>query len=108
MPSVVFPPGSAKTATVVLNISPAGIPCSAELFLSADGGTTKTVSGGVQNFVTGSTTLVWHLTMPTVGANMKAYVDIYYPQGTTSILLGFMDVNDVVVISGSIGPITWS
>jgi hypothetical protein len=111
MASNIFLPGAAKTAklTLTLDASLVGLALTAELFLSEDGGVTKAVTGGTKSFTAALSQLfTYAITMPT-GVNApgdyKAYFDVYY-QG--AMLIGFQDVNDVIIPGGSVTPIVWT
>jgi hypothetical protein len=108
MASNIFLPGAAKTAAITLNLdaSLVGIALSAELFISKDGGVTKAVTGGTKNFTAAATqNFTFNITMPTGAADYQAYFDIYY-QG--SFLMGFLDVNHILIPGGTVTPIVWT
>ena len=108
MAANIFLPGAVKSAAITLTLETAlvGLAMTADLFLSADGGNTKAATGGVKNFTAAATqTFNYSITMPTAGNDYKAYFDINY-QGT--MIMGFVDINDIVVPSGSVTPIVWT
>jgi hypothetical protein len=113
MASNIFLPGAVKTAAITLTLdsSLVGLALTAELFLSKDGGVTKTVTGGTKSFTAALTqSFNYTITMPNgttqqPAGTYKAYFDVYY-QG--AMLIGFMDVNDIVIPGGSVTPIVWT
>jgi len=101
-------PGSVHTATVAVPVSPAGLNCTIELFLSLDGGQTKVASSGAQAFTsTGVTvTVVLPITMPTptVGASYGVYIIVV---SGVVVIAGFQAKENVIVPVVGAPAITW-
>jgi len=101
-----FLPGSLHTAYARMTVSPTGISCTIELYLSLDGGITKkatttpivfTSTGAIQD-------VTLPLTMPAVYGNYGVFVD-FYVAGT---LYGLYQATANVVIPSVTPPvITW-
>lgn len=107
MDDPVFTPGITKTARAPVTISPGGLSCQAELFLATSPTAAKAASSGLKPFSsTGSQQIVsLPVTMPAVaGAIYKVYLDVYV-EGY--LLLAYVATEDVIIPSGSVGPITW-
>lgn len=101
----VFPPGTAKTAKVTINVTPSGLNCEAEVFLGPNE-TTKVATSGKIKFVSTAADQVVNLpiTMPTAPATYKVFVDLY----AEGFLIGrYVDVNTVIIPSSTVGPIVW-
>jgi hypothetical protein len=108
MAANIFLPGASKSASITLTLdsSLVGLALTAELFLSNDGGNTKNVTGGTKSFTAALTqTFNYTITMPSVAGTLRAYFDVYY-QGT--MLIGFLDVNSIIIPGGSVTPIVWT
>jgi hypothetical protein len=95
-----FNPGSSHTGTVQLTVTPSGLLCPAELFLSSDGGVTKAATSGQISFTsTGSLqSISLPITVPSVA-------------GTYSVFLNVLNVlyqsPDNVVISSAPSPVPY-
>jgi hypothetical protein len=108
MASYIFQPASSHTArlTLTLGAELVGLPLTYELFLSKDGGATKAVTTGASAFTgAASQPFTSTITMPTVDGDYKAY--IYIASGGT-VVLAFVDSNDILIPTGSVTGITWS
>jgi len=108
MAAYIFQPSQAKTAKLPLNLDPSlvGLALTAELFLSKDGGTTKAATSGKIPFTAATTqNITMPITMPAAAGAYKAYIDILYGN---AFFLGFVDVNDILIPGGSVGPIVWT
>jgi hypothetical protein len=108
MAANIFLPGAAKTAAITLNLdaSLVGMALSCEVFISKDGGVTKATTGGVKNFTAAaSQNFTFPITMPTGASDYQAFFDVYY-QG--SFLMGFSDVNHIIIPGGTVTPIVWT
>lgn len=101
-----FTPGASKTPKAPITVTPSGMSCSAELWLSTDASTKAATSGKISFTSTGAAQNVsLPVTMPTAGGTYKVYLDVYY--GTT--LIGrFVATEDVIIITVDVGTITWS
>lgn len=100
-------PGAQHNANVSLKLSAPGLACTAEVFLSADGGATKVATSGQVAFTaTGSQqTVICPVTMPQVGGIFYAYLDI---AGGGVVLDQFADeANRILVPVVSNVEITW-
>ena len=108
MANNIFLPGVSKSAAITLTLdsSLVGLALTAELFLSHDGGVTKEVTGGSKSFTAALTqSFNYTITMPSVAGTLRAYFDVYY-QG--AMLIGFLDVNSIIIPGGSVTPIVWT
>lgn len=97
--------GSAHTAVAPVTVTPSGLICKGELWLTTNG-TTKNATSGMVNFTsTGAAQSVrFALTMPAVAGEFMVYLDIY----ANSMLIGSYIATENVVCPGvEIGPITW-
>ena len=105
MEDPVFAAGSTRTATAKLAIKPAGLACTAELWLSKDG-VTKNATGGVKAFTSTGVeqSVSFAVIMPTGGFAYQVLLDIY----TEGLLLaGYEATEDVLVPWVSVPVITW-
>jgi hypothetical protein len=108
MAAYIFQPSQAKTAKLPLNLdaSLVGLALTAEVFLSKDGGSTKASTSGKVAFTAASTQNInLPINMPAAAGAYKAYIDILYGN---AFFLGFVDVNDILIPGGSVGPIVWT
>ena len=106
MEDPVFTPGVTKTAKAPIVVSPGGLSCQAELFLGTSP-TSKVATSGLVSFTsTGSQQVVsLPVTMPSAGGiTYHVYLDVYV-EGY--LLLAYVATEDVIIPSGSVGPITW-
>jgi len=107
MDDPIFPPGVAKTAWAPITISPSGIACQAELWLGPNV-TTKIATSGLKPFTsTGlAQTISFPITMPSAGGiAYHVYLDVYV---AGVLFLAYVATDDVVIPSGSVGPISWA
>ena len=103
----VFPPSVSKTAKAPITVSPAGLSCQAELFLGTSP-TNKAATSGLISFTsTGAQQLIsLPVTMPAAGGvAYHVYLDVY---AEGYLLLAYLATEDVIIPSGSVGPITWT
>lgn len=106
MEDPVFTPSVTKTAMVPVDINPAGVACEIELFLGPNA-TTKSATSGRRAFTsTGASQIVnAPVTMPAAsGVAYHVYIDLYVGG---IYLAGYTATEDVIIPSGSVGPITW-
>jgi hypothetical protein len=99
-------PGSAATAIAPITVSPAGMSCSAELFLGPDE-VTKVATSGMRPFTsTGAPQSVsFPVTMPSPGGfAYHVYLDVY---ANGYLIVAYIATEDVIIPSGEVGPITW-
>ncbi len=99
-------PGSPATAVAPITVSPAGLSCSAELFLGPDEAT-KVATSGMRAFSsTGLPQSVsFPITMPSPGGfAYHVYLDVY---ANGYLIVAYIATEDVVVPYGEVGPITW-
>ena len=107
MDDPVFPPGIAKTGKAPITVSPSGLSCQAELFLATSPTATKQATSGLIPFTsTGAEqTVSLPVTMPSAGGvTYHVYLDVYL-EGY--LFLAYVATEDVVLASGSVGPIIW-
>lgn len=101
----IFAPGEQKTARVVLDLDPAGISGSAELWLTRDGTTKAATSGQVGFISTGSQqTILLPITMPAGGYEYGVALDI---RAGENIIKAFMATEPVLIPSVSDPQINW-
>ena len=106
MDDPVFAPGVIKTAKVPVDVDPSGLSCQIEVFLGPNA-TTKTATSGLKSFTsTGAQQIIsLPVTMPSAeGVSYHVYLDVYV-EGY--LLMAYVATEDVIIPSGSIGPITW-
>jgi len=106
MDDPVFTAGVTKIGKAPITISPAGLGCQAELFLGTSP-TSKAATSGLVSFTSTGTHQVVSLpvTMPSAGGiTYHVYLDVYV-EGY--LLLAYVATEDVIIPSGSVGPITW-
>jgi hypothetical protein len=100
----VFLAGSIHTAKVSILVSPGGMSCAAEVFLSTDGGATKAVTSGPISFVsTGANqNILLPVTMPSAGGN---YYTVHAGISIEGSLLAEFQVTEEVIVP-LVGPPT--
>lgn len=106
MEDPVFAAGEMKTAVAPITILPSGLNCEVELFLGSDD-QTKVASSGLISFIsTGSQQMVSiAIQMPSPGGALyHVYLDVSV-EGTP--ILGAQGIEDVIIPTGSVGPIVW-
>lgn len=105
MPDPIMLPGATRTAVAPITVSPSGLSCAAELFLGPNE-TTKTATSGRKAFTsTGAAQSVrLPVTMPTAGGVYHVYLDVYVNDYR---LLAYQATEDVVIVTGEVGPIIW-
>lgn len=102
----VMAPGVSRTAVAPITVSPAGLACSAELFLGPND-TTKVATSGLKAFTsTGAAQSVrLPVTMPTAGGvAYHVYLDVFV---NGMRLLAFQATEDVIIPAGEVGTIVW-
>ena len=102
----IFGPGVAKSATAQITVMPAGVVCSAELFLGTSE-TNKAATSSPKTFTsTGAAqNVALPVTMPSAGGAYHVYLDIL----ASGIALGaFQATEDVLIATAQVGPITWA
>jgi len=103
-----FLPGSAHTAIARLPVSPAGLNCTIELFLSLDGGQTKVTTSGPQTFTSGEekvdVSLAVPIPTPAVGASYGVYIVV---ASGGAVIAGFQAKESVIVPVVGTPDITW-
>jgi hypothetical protein len=104
--SVVLIPGSAHGASLNITVVPAGLACTAEVFLTIDG-TTKAVDTTIAFTSTGAaqTLSISGISMPTVAGVYTVYIDIW--NGST-LLAAFVATATVTIPGVGTPTITWS
>jgi len=102
----VIAPGDTRTAVAPITVSPSGLGCQAELFLGLDDKTKEATSGLISFTSTGAAQSVrLPVTMPpTGGVAYHVYIDVY---ANGYLIVSYVATEDVVIPSGSVGPITW-
>ncbi|MDZ4247556.1 MAG: hypothetical protein U1D67_10630 [Dehalococcoidia bacterium] len=101
----VFFQGQAKTAKARITVSPSGLSCSAELWLSKDGTTKQATSGGKTFTSTGAPQDVsLPVTMPSGGWQYGVYLDVYV---AGNLMGAYRGTEDVLIPSVSDPIITW-
>lgn len=105
MDDPLFAAGSTRMATLSIPISPAGIACTLELFLSRDGGATKAASTGLVAFTSGQNVNV-SLQMPAEeGYSYAVYIDVVVGG---VVQKGYQASENVVIPSVGGVTITWA
>jgi hypothetical protein len=113
MAQIICGPGSTKSATVTATVTPAGMSCVGELFLSLDAPGNNKVGGNTDKVLSFSSTgaaqsvgpFVITMPSPTVGTIYYVQVDIF---ASTYLIVAGTGTDQLVVPAGSIGPISWS
>ncbi len=102
----VMAPGDSRTAVAPITVSPAGLACSAELYLGPDEATKVVTSGLVPFTSTGIAQSVrFPVTMPTLGGfAYHVFLDVY---ANGILIVAYIATEDVVIPAGEVGPITW-
>ena len=97
--------GSSHTAVAPITVSPPGLSCKGELWLTTNGTTKNATSGMVPFTSTGASQSVrFSVTMPSAAGEFSVYLDIY----ADSLLIGSYIATESVVVPGvEIGPISW-
>lgn len=105
MADPIFVAGSEKTATVKLTIQPAGLACTAELWLSKDGVVKDATSGVIAFTSTGvEQSVQFPVKMPAGGYSYLVLLDIY----TDGLLLSaYQATEEVLVPWVSVPEIVW-
>lgn len=106
MEDPIFTPGITKTAKVPVDVDPSGLACEIEVFLGPNA-STKSASSGRKAFTSTGTqqTINAPVTMPSAtGVAYHVYIDLYV---LGMYLAGYQGTEDVIIPSGSVGPITW-
>lgn len=98
-------PGTTRTARAPITVTPSGLSCQAELFLGPSE-TTKVVTSGRKAFTsTGAAQSVrLPVTVPTAGGVYHVYLDVYV---NGYRLLAYQATEDVIIVTGEVGPIVW-
>ena len=106
MEDPVFVAGITKTAKAPITITPAALNCQAELFLGTSP-SIKVATSGMKAFIsTGLAQIVsLPVIMPAGGVIYHVYLDVY---AEGYLLLAYVATEDVIIPSGSVGPITWA
>jgi len=102
----VMAPGASATASAPITVAPGGLSCEAELFLGPND-TTKVVTSGKKPFTsTGAPQSVsFPVIMPSPGGvAYHVYLDVF-AEGIP--IVAYVATEDVIIPSGSVGPITW-
>jgi len=99
-----FVPGAAKTATVRVSVTVAGLACTAELFL---GDTTKAATSGPIPFVSSVTPepVSLPIVMPAASGVYHVYIDVLY---NGAVFAALQATEDVTIISGTVQPPVWA
>lgn len=107
MEDPVIPEGNAAAARAPITVTPAGVPCRAQLFIGLSE-TNKAVSSPLINFTSTGLpqNIDFQLTMPSVGgAVYKVFIDVW---SGDLYLKGYLGNEDVIVPHVQIDPVTWS
>lgn len=105
MQDPIFAPGELQTAIATFPVSPAGLACSAELWLSKDGVTKDATSGPIAFISTGlDQSINCPVVMPAGGYAYQVLLDIAV-EGIP--ILAFRADEDVIIPSVGIPTITW-
>lgn len=102
----VMGPGAVATAVAPITMSPAGLACSAELWLGPDEATKIVTSGLVAFTSTGAAQSVrFPVTIPSPGGEAyHVFLDVY---ANGYLIVAYIATEDVVVPYGEVGPVTW-
>jgi hypothetical protein len=105
MDDPVFAAGTSKTAKATLTVSPSGIACTAELWLTKDGTTKNATSGAIAFTSTGASQQInLPVTMPVGGYSYNVMLDIV----AGGIIQGqYQATEDVLVPLVGTPTITW-
>jgi len=99
-------PGQAATAVAPITVSPSGLSCNAELFVGPNETTKSATSGMIAFSSTGAAQSVrFPIIMPAVGGiAYHVYLDVY---ADSALIVSYIATEDVIIPSGSVGPIVW-
>ena len=106
MEDPIFAPGESRTAIATFPVSPAGLACSAELWLSKDGVTKDATSGAVAFTSTGVAQSI-SCPIPAMPAGGYAYQVLLDIAVEGIPLLALRADEDVIIPSVGIPEITW-
>lgn len=97
--------GSSHTAVAPVTVTPSGLSCKGELWLTTNGTTKNATSGMVPFTSTGASQSVrFPITMPSAAGEFMVYLDVY----ADSLLIGSYIATENVIIPGvEIGEIIW-
>ena len=108
MAQQVFVPNAQKTASISITVSPAGVACLGELWIATVAAPTVEIASSGQKAFTSTgapQNVSFPITMPASGGPFVIKFDIFV--GSVDAF-GFIGNDTIALISGSIGPITWS
>jgi hypothetical protein len=106
MADPVFTANSVHSAAASIPVSPSGLACTAELYLSTNG-TTKNATSGPVSFISGASQVSFQITMPNPASGQSYGVYLVILSGGIQ-LAGFHASEDVVIPSVGMPTITWS
>jgi len=97
---------SVHSATASLTVTPSGMACTAELFLSLNG-TTKAATSGHVSFTSsgGQQSITLSVTMPSVGGSYGVYLDI---EAGGYLLAAYQATENVIIPTVSLPVIVWA
>lgn len=106
MADPIFGPSSAQAALAPITVSPSGLSCGAELYLTADGGATKAATSGLVPFTStgASQSIRLPVTMPADGVEYEVYLDVY---ADGMLITAYVATESVIIPSATVAPITW-
>ena len=100
----VIAPGTPKNPRYPVTIEPPGLPVSGKLWVGQNE-SSQAAASPLVDFTTGNdVSVLFPITTPEIAGRFHVYLDIYY-EG--QVVLKFQDVDDILILSGSIGPGTW-
>lgn len=102
----VMGPGTPQTAVAPITVTPAGLACSAELFLGPDEATKVATSGMIAFTSTGTPQSVsFPVIMPSPGGlAYHVYLDVF---ANGFLIVSYIATEDVIIPAGEVGPILW-
>jgi len=98
--------GTGHSAVAPITVQPSGLPCTAELYLTKNGGTTKAATSGVVSFTsTGAAQSIgFSITMPTAWGAYDVYIDIK----ANGMLIGaYVATEKVTIPDVGVGEPVW-
>lgn len=99
-----FAPSSSHTATINLPVTPSGLACTMEIYLTLDGTTKAATTGQVAFTSTGASQPVsGSIIMPSTAGTYMVFIDIV----SGGVIIGAYQGSDNVTVAAATGPFTY-